>query len=367
MMRLTRGEKMILEPASEKYNSDYTSISFNDIRNEIIIPTTSISFQAKELAKTYGYLDYMVQRYIDILGLEETKSLLDTFENFKIRPTIICNFLRISCEELLQQLHKLNFRLEPISWCHHCYRVVDSPKQPSIGSTHQYLKGLYYIYRDAASTIPPLILNPIKGSSIIDMCAAPGGKAIHISLLIRDEGFFVLNDISMKRLKALISNYYRMGFKSYLITNYDAILLPNILNHKFDYVFLDAPCSAEGAIMFDPSRKRKTSQEDLVKLVIRELNLLLSALKLVKIGGRIVYTTCSIAPEENEYVISKVLSIADSKVVVETPPFNLWSNGIRMFRNIEFVRDVEKCIRIWPHRHMMEGFFVCLLRKIKED
>jgi len=366
-MKLTRGEEMILEPASEEYNSDYTSVFFNDIKNEIIIPTKSISTQARELAKTYGYRDYMVQRYIDILGFEETKSLLDAFENFKIQPTIICNFLRTSCEELLQQLYRLNFRLEPVSWCHHCYRVISSPKHPSMGSTHQYLKGLYYVYRDAASTIPPLILNPTKGSSIIDMCAAPGGKAIHISLLIKDEGFLILNDISMKRLEALISNYYRMGFKSYIITNHDAALLPKILNYKFDYVFLDAPCSAEGAIMFDPSRKRKTSQEDLVKLVTREINLLLSALKLAKVGGRIVYTTCSIAPEENEYVISKVLNIAGSKIVVETPPFNLWSNGLRAFRNIEFVRDVEKCIRIWPHKHMMEGFFICLLRKIKDD
>ncbi len=364
-MRLTRGEGMILEPAPEDNYFNHTSL-LSIVENEIRIPNKSISLQARDLAKSYGYLDYMVQRYLDMLGIDETKSLLNVFEDFKIRPTIICNFLRISCEELSHQLQRLGFVLEPLRWCHYCYRIISSPKQPSTGSTHQYLKGLYYVYRDAASTIPPIILNPHSGSSIIDMCAAPGGKSIHISLLIRDDGFLVLNDIDVRRLEALVTNYYRMGFRSYLITNYDATLLPKILSHRFDYVFLDAPCSAEGAIMFDPSRKRRTKQEDLAKLVVREINLLSSALELAKAGGRIVYTTCSIAPEENEYVISKVLDIAGSKIVVETPSPNLWSNGLKAFRNIEFNRDVEKCIRIWPHRHMMEGFFICLLRKIKE-
>lgn len=352
---------MIEEPASDE---DILKISINTILRDIHVDPSEISQDAKKLAKEYGYRSYMVQRYIDMLGLDEAKLLLHTFDNFRYRPALLCNLLKISCEKLVEELSELQFVLEPVEWCRYCYTVESTPKSPTIGSTHQYLKGFYYIYRDLAPVIPPIILNPIEGSSVIDVCAAPGGKAIHLSLLMRDRGLLVLNDVDRKRLSALLSNYYRMGFKSYIVTNYDAVKIPEKLHNRFDYVLVDAPCSAEGAIMFDKSRKRKTSQKDLAKLVLREIEILAASINLAKRGGMIVYTTCSIAPEENEYVITKVMEFTDNRVEIVEPHLNKWSRGFRYFRKLEFHRDVEKCIRIWPQRHGMEGFFICLLRKL---
>ncbi len=335
-------------------------ISYTDIFNEIRID--SVSNEALILARNYGYLPYMIQRYIDMLGVAETEKLLNTFEHFNFEPTILCNHIYISCEWLIHRLEELGFTLKRIPWCKYCYKVVFQPQSPSLGSIHEFLKGLYYVYRDASSLVPPLVLNPIQNTYILDMCAAPGGKTIHILLLINDMGVVVANDISLKRGAALLSNLYRMGLKSHIVLAENAIELPRKISIKFDYILLDAPCSAEGAIMFDRSRKIKTPQQILAKLVKKEIELLYSAIKLVKPGGTIVYTTCSIAPEENEYVVSKVLEYVDDIEIIE-PQLNLWSKGLVKFRELKFNTAVSRCIRIWPHIHNMEGYFVCLLKK----
>ncbi|MEM0372149.1 MAG: RsmB/NOP family class I SAM-dependent RNA methyltransferase [Ignisphaera sp.] len=347
---------MNVEPAAEG-----NDITYSKILKEIKIE--SIDRNAYELARKYGYLPYMVQRYIDMIDFEETIELLNTFENYEYRPAILCNVLRIKCDILIERLKMLGYSITPINWCNNGFLVTRGTRKPSLGSLHEYLKGFYYVYRDQSSLIPPLLLNPKPGSKVLDMCAAPGGKSIHILVLMKDEGLLVANDVSKHRIKSLISNMFRMGFKSYVVTLENGIRLPKKIKTNFDYVLLDAPCSAEGAIMFDKTRKKKTMQEDLAKLVLREIMLLKSAISLTKPGGRIVYTTCSIAPEENEYVITKVIDLMKDEVIIEEANIGIGSNGINRYRSIEFYDDVRKCIRIWPHKHKMEGYFICILRK----
>lgn len=347
---------MIVEPAS-----DSKIPSLNTILRDIKVDR--IEKEARELAKKYGYLPYMIQRYIDMIGFEKTIELLNTFENYEYHPTILCNILKTDCRKLINKLTWLGFSIQAIDWCDNCFIVTKSALKPSLGSTHEYLKGFYYVYRDPASLLASVVLNPEPGSMSLDMCAAPGGKSVHILILMKDKGLLVANDVSKSRIKSLTVNLFRMGFKSFIITSEDGIHLPTKLVMRFDYILLDAPCSAEGAIMFDKSRKTKTSQEDLAKLVFREITLLRSAIELAKPGAKIVYTTCSIAPEENEYVISRIIDVVGSRISIEKPEIDIGSKGMIQYRNIEFYSEVSKCIRIWPHIHRMEGYFVCVLRK----
>ena len=339
-------------------------VSAEEVLNDIYFD--DISAEARELAKRYGYLPYMVQRYIDMLGIEETKELLQTFEELRPYPVIRCNYLRIDCGELVRELNAMGFDFEPLEWCNYCYRVVSQPSSPTIGATHQYFKGYYFVYRDASPTIPPIVQAPKAGDIVLDMCAAPGGKATHLLQLMEDRGLLIANDKALSRIPALLSHLYRMGFKSFIVINDDGRNLPRYLANTFDSVLVDAPCSAEGGIMFDPSRKTRTSINDLAKLVAREIELLAAGIELAKPGGVIVYSTCSIAPEENEYVIMRILEMYKGIVRVESIDIpGSWSPGLRQFRNLEFPRDVTNCIRVWPHRHRMEGFFVCKLRKLR--
>ncbi len=322
----------------------------------------SCSEWAREVAKRYGYLEYMVCRYEEMLGRKGTIELLESFENFRHRVVIRVNTLRTSVNYVTSRLRELGFELKPLSWCDYCLEVVYQPKSPSIGATHEYLKGMYFVYRDPAPTIPPIVMNPRPGSLVADICAAPGGKATHLLQLMKDEGLLLANDKARSRIPVLVSHLVRMGFESFVITNVDARELPNMFENTFDYVLADVPCSAEGGIMFDPSRKMKTHVSELAKLVAREIELLDAAVRLAKPGGLIAYSTCSIAPEENEYVVSRVLEMHEDLEVIDIG-INFGDRGIVDVPKLKILSDVAKCVRFWPHRHAMQGFFVCLLKK----
>jgi len=336
-------------------------ISFESIINEIRI--RRIDPLARKLAEKYGYRPYMVQRYLEMMGFDECVELLEAFETLRPPPTIRCNNLRIDCNELVTRLERLGFELEPVPWCNYCYNVVKAPRSPSIGATHEYLKGYYYVYRDAAPTIPPIICAPKPRWIVLDVCAAPGGKATHLLQQMEDRGLLVANEISRPRIALLLTHLHRMGFKSFIVLNEDGRVLPYKLRLEFDYILVDAPCSAEGRIMYDPSRKTKTSEEDLAQLVLREIELLSASIRLAKPGAFIVYATCSIAPEENEYVVSKVLELHRNVEIIE-PFIRIGDRGLTGFAHLTFDPRVSRCVRLWPHKHKVEGFFVCIFRKM---
>lgn len=319
---------------------------------------------AKRLASKYGYLDYMVQRYIDMLGVNEAEKLLEVFEK-PLKPVVRCNDLLIDCNQLVRRLERLGFKLRWVEWSIHGYRVVREPGSPTIGSTHEYLKGYYYVHRDAASLIPGILLvGDGYTGTVLDMCAAPGGKTTHIAQLLRGGGKIIANDLVLYRLKVLIGHIARMRFDNIHVLWSDARKLPVLLGEKYERILLDVPCSGEGTIMFDPGRKKRTTQKDLARIVRREIELLHSGIELLSPGGVLAYVTCSIAPEENEYVLTRVLEERSDVDVIEPPTrFFEWDKWYMSIGRHDYYPDLEKCIRVWPHRHGMIGFTTCLLRK----
>ena len=340
----------------------FLKVDWKKIYYEIKI--TKISSDAHKLAKKYGYLPYMIERYLELFGYDETIELLNSFEK-KVEPVIRCNDLLVDCKWLINRLEELGFELKHIPWSIHGYRIIKQPLRPSIGATHEYLKGYYYVHRDAAPLIPSLLL--VKQGEIADVldgCAAPGGKATHIAQLMLGKGLVVANDLVLYRIKALIGHVLRMGFRNIIVTWSDLRKLPRLVNKKFKKILLDVPCSAEGTIMLDPSRKKKTNQRDLARIVAREIELLKAGIELLDKDGLLVYTTCSIAPEENEYVISKITErFEDIELVKPSKKLFEWCNGITSYKNIVENRELGKCIRTYPHRHNMIGMTICLLKK----
>ena len=332
----------------------------NDIYREIYVKPGEL---AEKIASKYGYLPYMVQRYLYMLGLNDTIKLLEAFEK-KLKPVIRVNQLMISPDHLLKRLEDMGFGFEEIKWYEGAYRVVEEPGSPSIGATHEYLKGHYYVHRDAAPLAPAKILLHDYRGEVLDMCAAPGGKATQMAEILERKHVVYANDLVLYRLKALVGHILRMRHWNIRVWWSDARKLPRLINKRFSRVLLDAPCSGEGNIMFDPERKVKTRQLDLARIVKREIELLEAGVELLENDGLLAYVTCSIAPEENEYVVSKVIEHRNDVEVVE-PPVKLfeWSWGFTSFGKLVFHSDTRKCIRIWPHVHNMIGMTICLLRK----
>ncbi len=319
----------------------------------------SPTLKAKELAERYGYLPYMIQRYYEMLGdWQEVVLLLEGNEE-RILPSIRCNTLKIRCKTLEERLSSKNIKIRKIPWAPHGYWVEHS--DISIGALHEYLHGYYYI-QGPASMIPAYILGPTEKELVIDLAAAPGGKTTQLAQLMSNNGTIIAVERNRKRVKSLISNVRRMGVTNTIILNTDARKLRLYLKEVFDKTLLDAPCTGEGLIPLIPERKRSRTMNDLKILHRLQVELLLTAIELTRDNGLIVYTTCSIAPEENEYVLYKVLNTVDN---IELLPISIDIGvpGLDEYLGINMGSEMKLTRRLYTYLTGTEGFFIALLRK----
>ena len=315
-----------------------------------------VSREAELLADKYGYKPYMVQRYLEVLGREETIELLEANET-PLPKTIRCNSYLVDCSVLAKRLSGKGFTVARHPLAPHGLIIEEEPIP--VGATHEYLLGYYYV-QDPGSMMVTYALEPLPGEVILDLAAAPGGKATHIQQLTNDSSLLVAVEVSRERVRALRSNMQRMGFRNYVIVRADLRRLPSGL--MGDRVLLDAPSSGEGIIRKDPSRKTSRSLEDLRAVHTRQIELLESAFNHVKPGGVLVYAACSTAVEEGEYVIHKLLSSREDADV--EPVYSVTgAPGIDEYHGVVFDSRVRKCLRLWPHIHDTEGFFICRLKR----
>ncbi|MFX1320238.1 MAG: RsmB/NOP family class I SAM-dependent RNA methyltransferase [Promethearchaeota archaeon] len=300
----------------------------------------------------------MLERYIDFLGLDDTLKLLEANEK-SLTPSIRVNTLKIQPEVLRNRLENKGFELQNIEWISYGFKVLKETH--NLGSLHEYLQGYFYI-QNVASMLPAFILDPKPDETIIDMCAAPGGKATHMAQIMNNRGSLVLIERNSKRIPALEINLRRMGILNSIVLNLDAIKLDK-LNINADKILLDAPCTGEGLIRQDKSRKKSKTIKDIEKLAIIQKRLLKSGLKVLKSGGTLLYSTCSIAPEENEYVINDVLQDSTEYDLIKfKTQFGI--DGFTQVLGKILRKDLKFSQRIYPHIHDTIGFFMCLIKKV---
>ena len=198
------------------------------------------------------------------------------------------------------------------------------------------------------------LLQPQPGEWVCDLCAAPGGKTTQIAGRLRGEGFLLCNEINPKRAKILGRNIERLGVANALVTNEHPGKLAERYAAYFDRVLIDAPCSGEGMFRKEEAAVTDWSQETVEMCARRQAEILHSGAMLVRPGGRLVYSTCTFAPEENEEAIDRFLEAHPEFVpeTVEAPWFAKGENG---------------SFRMWPHKLLGEGHFAAVLRKTGGD
>jgi NOL1/NOP2/sun family putative RNA methylase len=311
----------------------------------------------EELAEKYGYRPYMIKRYLSLFGKEETIKFLEANER-RLIPSLRCNSLRISEEDFVNLFTRKGFVLEKISGISYGYRVFKTPFP--LGATNEYLLGFYFLQSEA-SMIPVQVLDPKPGEIIIDLTAAPGGKTTQIAQYMCNQGVIVATDISRKRIKSLRSNISRCGVENALIIRMDGRKISD-LGIQADKVLLDAPCTGEGLIPRDPTRKTSRELKDILYVSELQKELLTAAIRCLKPGGQLVYSTCAIAPEENEFVIDHALRNED----IHVKKMN-FDRGSPAFIDLIFGKTLHPSIkearRLYPHKDGTEGFFICKLQK----
>jgi NOL1/NOP2/sun family putative RNA methylase len=312
---------------------------------------------AQSLAEEYGYLLYMIERYFQFLGINETIELLKANEKPLI-PSIRVNTLKIKTFELKKRLETKGFEFSTVESIPYAFRVMK--EAINLGSTHEFLQGYYYL-QNIASMLPAIILDPKPEDIVIDMCAAPGSKATHLAQLMKNEGTLILIDRNRKRIPALEMNLRRMGVINSIVLNMDAIRLPE-LNKKASKILLDAPCTGEGLIRQDPYRKKSRKLEDIEKMASIQKKLLSAGLKALKPEGELLYSTCSISPEENEIVVNEVLeSERGFKICDISDTYGV--SGLTNVFGMNLRQDLKYSQRLYPHLHDSIGFYLCLIKR----
>ena len=225
----------------------------------------------------------------------------------------------------------------------------------------------WFQYQGIASQLPAVLLDPKSGDKVLDIAAAPGSKSAQMADMMQDQGELVLNDYSRDRLQALNANMQRSGARNYYVLNIRGERLGRIAKDYFDKILIDAPCTALGTFAANQEVASWWSKTKLDKLTRIQYHLLVSAFKCLKKGGEMVYSTCSVGPEENELVVNELLRKYPTSVVEPQPALRKqFDPGFTTFRAQKLDPGLTRALRIWPHKHQLEGFFAVKLRKEDE-
>jgi len=241
------------------------------------------------------------------------------------------------------------------------------------GQRWWYCAGLAHA-QEAVSQLPVLLLDPAPGDRVLDLCAAPGGKTAQLALALGNRGTLLANDFAAERIAALQGNLDRLGVVNCTTTRCDGGNYPAAAG-AFDCVLVDAPCSSEGTLRRNPSLLQRgqglgsaqagIGPERSLRMAGRQRALLRKAVQLCRPGGRILYSTCTFAPEENELIVADMLEAfeGDLELLPVQMPGLQNGAGITRWQGRELDRSLARCLRIWPHQNDTGGFFIALLQK----
>lgn len=294
-----------------------------------------------------------LRRMEQMLG-EEYPTFLKSYENERYQALRV-NLLKGSTRSFLE---KAPFHLRPVAWepAGFYYESGDAP-----GRHPYHAAGVYYIQEPSAMAVASY-LDARPGERILDLCAAPGGKSTQIAAAMRGQGLLVSNEIHPARAKILSENIERMGIRNCIVTNEP----PETLAHKwegfFDRILVDAPCSGEGMFRKNEDACGEWSPENVAHCAARQQDILACAAVMLCPGGRIVYSTCTFAPEENEGTVSRFLESHPEFSIAPAERCEGMSAGVPEWTT-DPAAGIGHTVRLFPHKLCGEGHYLAVLQK----
>lgn len=270
--------------------------------------------------------------------------------------SIRTNVIKMSPSEMKSRLVSEGYSFEEIPWLDGGFWVRS---ERILSKTMEHILG-YFFLQDASSMIPPIVLDPKEGDVVLDISAAPGSKTTQMAGMMKNSGVIVANDVKYDRMKALRGNLQRCGVMNTIVTKQRG---ENFWKSgiKFDKILVDAPCTGTGTM--NPRILKETSERTIRRFSEEQKRILYSASKCLNDGGNIVYSTCSLEPEENELIVDfavRELGLKIEKADIDLPKKDS-VNPVTEWNGKSVDSSVSKSIRIVPTANK-EGFFVCRLK-----
>lgn len=306
---------------------------------------------------------------------ERMRKLLGGGEDFEKYKKIIhegprnfirVNTLKIGADELFERLKKRWKVTRPFPGFKEILLVEQDLLPGELGNAVEHLLGYYYI-QEVSSMMSVIALNPRPGEFILDICASPGSKTTQIATKMEDSGTLIANDVALERIKILNANLERCGVSNCIVTRNDGVALCARLaksEFKFDKILLDAPCSGEGTLRSSSKTFLMWNINAVKNMGRMQKKLMANALKCLKVGGELVYSTCTHSPEEDESIIKFALDNFPVEVEKVNLPLRC-RPGVKEWDGEEFVEEDKMC-RIYPQDNDSEGFFVAKIKLVGE-
>lgn len=283
------------------------------------------------------------------------------------RKSFRINTLKDDPKIIVDNLKEKGLILNQVPWCENAYFLeYDQEKRSDLGNLFEHFLGKIYV-QEATSMCPPELLeipeNINENFKVLDVAASPGSKTTQLGDKMKNKGILVANELDFKRLGPLKINLERSGFTNIIITNLDGRRIEG--EEIFDRILLDVPCSGSGVIRKSPKTIRTYNPKKLKGMQTLQLQLMQRSFELLKKGGIMTYSTCSLDPEENEFVIEKFLEKNPNAILEKAELKGLiLNNKLTEFEGKKISKQItEKTIRIWPQDNDTNGFYVAKISK----
>jgi len=324
----------------------------------------------EKLREKYVPKQEFIDRIEVLLGKEEAKEFFD-ISYFSTPSAIRCNTLKISPSELKERLDKKGWKLkQPFKEIGHdeIFVLEERLSPGELGKTKEHLLGYFYV-QEISSMLPLLALGLGNEEIYLDLCASPGSKTTQAAALMENKGLIIANDNSIGRLRILNSNLERCGVSNTIVTRKDGVQLCKKLrertNLKFDKILVDAPCSGEGTLRKSLATFNMWNKKTIINLSSLQKRLAVEALRILKVGGEMIYSTCTLSPEEDEEVVDFLIKNFDIKIEEVSLPLKL-RKGILEWEGKNYDHQVKNCVRLYPQDNNTDGFFLAKIKKLSD-
>lgn len=314
------------------------------VQNKENLPKPDGRNPVQYLSLTYSHPRWLVKRLVALLGAEEAERFLKA-DNAPAPMTVQVNPLMTTAEDLTAELESAGVAVSRHPWVPGCLELSGTGDLTALAS---FREGKFLV-QDGAAHLVTLAAGPKAGDRVLDVCAAPGGKSFSAAMAMGDNGSVLACDLHENKLKRVREGAARLGLASVDTAAADGRQFRPEWESAFDLVLVDAPCSGLGIIRKKPEIRYKKPDE-LLTLPVIQTAILDNAARYVRPGGTLVYSTCTILPEENEQVTDVFLA--------EHPGF-----AREPFTLPQPVGETEGQITFWPQRHDVDGFYICRMRR----